>query len=88
MYGKTKALGVEIDACCTRPSYADGFIMHKWFPAAVCRNCGEVISTWGWLREWIFRLFLWPFWDGAVHVDFEQVSDEEIERIESFNRGA
>lgn len=85
MYGKTKANGIEFDACCTRPSYADGFIIHKWFPALTCRNCGEVISPWVWLREWVFRFFLWPFWDGFVHVDVEHVSKEDIERIESFN---
>lgn len=84
MYGKMKYKGTELQACCARPKLADAFIMNKFFPAVICKNCGEVTGIMGTIREWIFRLFFQPFWDGMVMVPIEQVTEKDLDRIKKF----
>ncbi len=87
MYGKITYKGQEIHACCTRQNLVDAYIMCRLFPAAICKNCGEVTGVFGAVREWIFRFFFAPFWDGQVLIPKELMSDDELERIERFNNG-
>ncbi len=86
MYGKAKHKGREIAACCTRPNYAEGYIMVPIFPVLLCKNCGEVTGPLlpNRLLVWIFEVFFAPFWTGGVHVIRCQISDEEIKRVEDF----
>jgi len=86
VYGKVKHKDQEIAACCTRPNYAEGYIMHPIFPVLLCKNCGEITGPLlsNCLVEWIFKVFFAPFWKGGAHVYRNQISDEEIKRVEDF----
>lgn len=84
MFGKVNYNGQQIHACCTRPDYARAFIMYRFFPAVVCKNCGEATGVWGTVKEFIFKLFFAPFWNGEVYIDKSDVTDADLERIERF----
>ncbi|MFA4886290.1 MAG: hypothetical protein WC601_11035 [Desulfotomaculaceae bacterium] len=86
MYGKVKVNGVEFNACCTRPDYAGGYIILCFFSVLVCKNCGETIAPWGYIKGWIFKLFFQTFWNGKVYVAASQISESEMERILRFNK--
>lgn len=85
MFGKVVARGTEIHACCTRPDFADAYIWFKFFPAVICKNCGEVTGPLGgYLRDKIFIWFFAPFWCGQVYVDRNQLTSEDLDRILRF----
>lgn len=86
MFGRVVYRGVEFEACCTKPRYADAYVFCKLFPAAVCKNCGEVILLCGPIKDFIFRWFFQPFWNGRVLVVKSQVTPEEMTRIREFNK--
>jgi hypothetical protein len=84
MYGKTVYNGQEIAACCTRPDYAKAFIMNRFFPAVICKNCGAVTGVIGAAKELIFKLFFAPFWKGQVFIDNSEITEADLMRIKEF----
>ncbi len=86
MFGKVKVNGMEFNACCTRPGYAAGYIICRFFQVLVCKNCGDIIATWGFLKGWLFKIFFQPYWSGKVYIAASQVTESDMERIMRFNR--
>lgn len=85
MFGKAIARGTQIHACCTKPNFVNAYIWFKFFPAVMCKNCGEITGPLGSIvRDKIFQWFFAPFWNGKVWVDQSQLSKENWDRIMQF----
>jgi hypothetical protein len=85
MYGTITHKNHTLTACCARPDFADGYIMHRIFPAVLCKSCGEITATMHPILRWVFALFVYPFWRGGMWVEGDQITEEELEKIERMN---
>jgi hypothetical protein len=54
--------------CCNKPDYELAYIWFWPFKAKHCKNCGEVIGDTGMILDFIWKFFIWPFWDGRVKI--------------------
>jgi len=54
--------------CCDEPSLLPAYIWRWPFKGVYCLCCGEATMTCSRPLEWVFEVFLLPFWDGSIHV--------------------
>lgn len=59
----------QVPGCCTRPALRRAWVPCWPFEAAWCENCGDVMSLWGWFRNLLWTLFVWPVWNGTIRVE-------------------
>ena len=60
---------------CGGEEYLAAYAVLPIFDVRICKNCGEAYAQWGWLKAAIFKMFLWPFWDGGLTVEEETYED-------------
>jgi len=54
--------------CCRNPMPIKAYAPCKPFQAKYCSNCGEVELATGPILAFIWKYFVWPFWDGRILV--------------------
>ena len=57
------------ESCCAKPDLRRCWIPCWPFRGKHCLNCYETTSDMGWLLEWVWRVFVWPFWGGHIEVE-------------------
>lgn len=80
MYGRTIIKGTTINNCCARHEYLDCYVMFKFFPAVICKNCGMVTAIFSSFKNFLFEYIFSLFWDGKIKIIDPTV--EDIKRLE------
>lgn len=55
--------------CCTKPNHTTAWTPCKPFKARYCYNCEEVMLDVGPVLDWVWGVFVAPFWTGRVIVE-------------------
>jgi hypothetical protein len=67
--------------CCNKPDLEIAYVWFWPFKAKHCKNCGELIIDSGLILDFIWRFFIWPFWDGRVKL-LRKPTEKELKESE------
>lgn len=67
--------------CCNNTDYIKAYTPCYPFKAKLCLNCGEVVGDSGFIVGFLFTYIFSPFWNGAVQVNTEGLTQEQLVKL-------